>query len=275
MASPEPQHFFPPERPQAHGRELPLWTVLVVAAGVLLAGLGSSPGDAEDGGVAVARAAERAPSAVSRVGGAGELEGHAQLAMVSSAGEASRSTADRDDAVDGERERSTRSDVGSTGPDTREQIREGGLRVVGDDVRGPGKEPNEAGPYRNGLRHGEWITRDHEGTIRERGSYEAGRRVGPWETFGVTGALMEWTEFEDGERHGDWRAFADDGALVGEGSHDHNLRDGEWTLWYSDGRVKERGTYVNGLREGLWEFFDDLGEPTHRSGTYRAGIKID
>ena len=32
---------------------------------------------------------------------------------------------------------------------------------------------------------------------------------------------------------------------------------------------------MNGLREGLWEFFDDLGRPTLRTGTYRAGILVD
>ena len=163
-----------------------------------------------------------------------------------------------------------------------EKSAERGSIEVGSEETAPLSRPEEvdaktreSGRHVNGFRHGEWITRDGVGVIRERGFYDAGARVGAWESYCARGLLVEVTEFADGVKQGAWRAFAPDGALIGEGRHHDGLRFEEWTVWYSDGRVKERGAYVNGLREGVWEFFDDLGELTHRSGAYRAGIKID
>lgn len=269
MTASDPQIFTPREQPPAHGRELPLWTVLVVAAGVLMAGLGSPRPDArgaERGGAVgrqrtdadaagrVAQAA-RGPRGVQLAGLEG-VRGSTHSRSVAGGPGSSRSLHGRPSAgapiEDRPEEASTPERTGGAAPRGR------GSRARVDNVL-----------------HGEWISRDRSGTIRERGAYDAGRRVGAWESFSGTGALIEFTEFVDGERHGDWRAFAPEGALIGEGRYQRDLRSEEWTMWYSDGRVKERGTYVNGLREGVWEFYDDLGELTNRSGAYRAGIKVD
>ncbi|MEM1450850.1 MAG: toxin-antitoxin system YwqK family antitoxin [Planctomycetota bacterium] len=133
----------------------------------------------------------------------------------------------------------------------------------------------EEGRFRRGVRHGEWVVVRADGTVAERGEYAEGLRQGLWQTFSSAGALLSEAHFVEGDLHGDWRMYADAGDLVGEGTYSENLRSGRWTLWYSNGSIKERGRYENGLREGLWEFYDDLGRPTLRTGTYRAGIRID
>ena len=269
MTPSDPQPFSPRKQPPAHGRELPLWAVLVVAAGVLIAGLGSPRTDARgterDGTAGGQRTDADAAGRVAHV--ARDPRG-VQLAGLEGGRGTSRS---RSVAA---RPGGSRSLHGrpSTGAPIEDRPGEASTPKPSG-----GAVPKGRGSLAqvDGVLHGEWISRDRSGTIRERGAYDAGRRVGAWESYSGTGALIEVTEFVDGERHGDWRAFAPEGALIGEGRYERDLRSEEWTMWYSDGRVKERGTYVNGLREGIWEFYDDLGELTHRSGAYRAGVKID
>lgn len=273
MTSSTPRHFVPPER-RTHGAELPLWTVLLVAAGVLVVGLKGERSSAEDGGQGVVHAAAKDGAGVTRVAAAAP-RGSSQLdAVVLVVPEAfSRVKLGTEDDGRGleavSHELCHGLDAGTT--ESSAPLVEAG--VEGRPVSAG--RSSESGPYRNGLRHGEWVVRDGNGTVRERGEFAEGRKVGAWETFDAMGLFMESVEYVAGERHGDWRAYGEDGTLVGEGAHENNLRSGLWELRYSDGRIKERGTYANGLREGLWEFFDDLGERTHRSGTYRAGIKID
>lgn len=242
----------------------------MVAAGVLLAGLGPSRPDERAGALGSARAAERTLSGQEAPVGrrAGEID---ELQLALHEGPEGHPPAARAEAG---------SQDGSLG--RAESSVEGGLQRV--EAEGTAPDPSgvdfaersrASGGWVNGLRHGVWIIRDRAGVTRERGTYDAGRRVAAWETYSATGALVQITEFLEGELHGDWRAFSSDGALIGEGRHQHNLRSGEWTLWYSDGRLKERGAYLNGLRDGGWEFFDDLGLLTQRSGVYRAGVKVD
>lgn len=270
MEPSEPQSPIRRVTPPDHGRELPLWTVLAVAAGVLLAGFGSSPTDTPRAGRDAAPAEGRVASeSMVRTASGDEVPEDVQLARVRGQGDRGTVPGEAAERPGGSRGLSEKpAERGSieVGPErTAPSIHSGGV-----DAR-----TRETGGYVNGLRHGEWITRDGAGVIRERGTYDAGRRVGAWESYCARGALVEVTEFAEGVKQGAWRAFAPDGDVIGEGRHRDGLRFEEWTLWYSDGRVKERGAYVNGLREGFWEFFDDLGELTHRSGAYRAGIKID
>lgn len=252
---------------------LPFWAVLVVAGAVLVVGLrGSTPSVAADG---------EAP------GGVPWAERGAQVAAADPRGldealplaanghrEAAASEGDAGGAADGA-ERAAGADPTDAkdplGP-FEPLLGPGGVRSLPHPDQGSAQEE---GSFRGGLRHGPWIARWPDGAVRERGTYDEGRRVGGWEFFGPSGSLMTFVEYDAGERHGDWRAYAPDGTLVGEGEHRRNLRNGLWTLRYTDGRIKERGVYAQGLREGPWEFFDDLGTLTPRSGTYRAGIKID
>ena len=140
----------------------------------------------------------------------------------------------------------------------------------------PGLEGLRAeGPFHLGSRHGEWTFYDHLGYVQEVGSYREGRRDGPWRHYARTGQMIQLAEFVEGAQEGLWRRFSQEGALIEEGSFEASSPHGRWVRRYSDGSIKERGRYEAGLREGLWEFFDDLGRPTLRTGTYRAGIRID
>lgn len=259
-------------------RELPLVTVLALAGLVLVLGLrdGASThtlaanGDA-DSADATTTVALADPASDSHDAGAPVTD---ELAPVEATGSRAladaRGPADDDEASDPTDEPLERDGDLGVAPQPRVDSNFapplGGGDVVG---------LREEGRFHRGRRHGEWISLHEDGSVRERGQYVDGMKDGLWETFSPAGSLLVEAEYVEGQMDGDWRAYADAGDLIGEGQYDENLRSGRWTLWYSNGSVKERGRYVGGLREGVWEFFDDLGRPTVRTGTYRAGIRID
>ncbi|MEM9380767.1 MAG: toxin-antitoxin system YwqK family antitoxin [Planctomycetota bacterium] len=258
-------------------RELPLVTVLALAGLVLVLGLR----DGASTRVLAANDDTASAGATTTVALAEPASGHDgaavsasdTLAPVEATGERAladgRGPSDFDLTPGGDEPRPRRDGLGVAPQprvDTAPGPQPGRAGVVG---------LREEGRFHRGVRHGEWITLHDDGSLHERGQYVDGLRDGTWETFSPAGSLLMEAEYVEGQMDGDWRIYADAGDMIGEGQYDENVRSGRWTLWYSNGSVKERGRYVGGLREGVWEFFDDLGRPTVRTGTYRAGIRID
>ena len=253
---------------------LPLVTVFMLALLALLAGRGvEAAGHAARGGPggneALAQALGRRSVA------AGGEDGSAR-GLIASGEVAARS--------------GLRAGLEATGPGERRDELTAGLdhpgaaAGQGAPVDGLSEPPSQAtdldgrrgeGSYHRGGRQGEWRFFDQQGILREVGSFSAGNRVGLWRQFASNGQLVQVAEFDDGRREGVWRRFNEAGALLEEGQYSASAPEGRWVRRYSDGSVKERGLYVSGLRDGLWEFFDDLGRPTLRTGTYRAGGRID
>lgn len=300
----------PPARPSGvQGRqELPLWAVLVVAAGVLALGLkGTNRGAAVDSSGEFVRegpthlaqlepdARDRAQSQAAGEGldGAGaQVPSAGGLVPVAVASDRSaiHRPGDGEQAADGAESGEAASDgdgrvrkallVQSGGGN--ESIVDVGLGRDGADEPSSDDRSDDAiwrglreeGSYRDGVRDGAWRAWRSDGSLRWVGNYEKGLRDGLWETYGFLGHLETELQYEAGSRHGDWRAYGESGALVEEGQYDQNHASGRWTVYYSSGQVKERGRYVHGLREGVWEFYDDLGVPTLQAGEYRAGVKI-
>lgn len=304
----------PAARPSGvQGRqELPLWAVLVVAAGVLALGLkGTSRGPALDGsgeslhglttGLAQleGNASDRAKAAGQGSGAKGFGDGSWSDAASAGLLVPVKLTGDRNAAqftgVAGDAAEGTESSEDSSGPDGRgpkallvqsgtgdgsdadaDSARDGWEELLSDDRSEDAvwRGLREEGSYRDGVRDGAWRAWRSDGSLRWVGNYREGLRDGLWETYGLLGHLETELQYEAGSRHGDWRAYGESGALVEEGQYDQNHASGRWTVYYSSGQVKERGRYVHGLREGVWEFYDDLGVPTLQAGEYRAGIKI-
>lgn len=269
-SDPFPQHGH--RRPPTF-TELPLVTVLVAAALVLVVGLrgGSAASDSDSVTASpVAGGSDQRLSMADGASGATSGPGVESLASVGPAAERS------DLGALVERDSGTVLDVARTAvhPGTEPSTEESGP-VELHDRSGLPCGLRERGSFHRGVRHGDWIVLHEGGSVRERGAYVDGMRDGLWETFTPTGMLMLEEDYLADLRHGAWRMYANSGALIGEGTYQQNAPNGRWTHWYSDGSIKERGRYEAGLREGTWEFYDDLGQPTVRSGTYRAGIRIN
>lgn len=244
-------------------------TVVALAGVVLLVGLRHDRSDrvaaAASDAVVQSDAVER--RAADEAGGLLEA-----LALAPILGDEGRAT---DEAAESDSSR-TSAPEGATSPvPGSETLRREltGSSTIGLEGRRPGLR--EEGSFRRGVRHGDWVIRADDGSILEQGRFEDGLREGPWTSFAGSGFIAAEAYYVAGEMHGPWREYGATGDLVGEGEYRENLRSGRWTLWYSDGSIKERGRYESGLREDLWEFYDDLGRPTLRTGTYRAGIRVD
>ncbi|MEM8709784.1 MAG: toxin-antitoxin system YwqK family antitoxin [Planctomycetota bacterium] len=293
-------------------QELPLWAVLVVAAGVLALGLKGTGAELHGGGAGnavsdtvVAELDAMAQGRALGAGGAASSDGaHVRadsstystgllvpVSALDELGEGRSAISSADGAESGENE----AGGAGAGVASREQK---ALLVEGD----PGHDASEGedfglderstispmdrseeaiwrglreeGSYQDGVRHGAWRAWRSDGSLRWVGNYDGGLRDGLWESYGLLGRLERELQYEAGSRHGDWRAYGESGALIEEGSYDQDHASGRWTVYYSSGQIKERGRYVHGLREGVWEFYDDLGVPTLQAGEYRAGVKI-
>lgn len=282
MSKSDPAIHFAPER-RARFRELPLWTVLFVAGVVLAFGFGGgrdrlragvSGEPAQDGFDFEGFAREDGASSSARraQSGGDQFTSNADLRSVASL--------DRSRTDDGTGTESglPKADLVGVLNDWMQQ-RGGSSSTSGPSstvhVIAVDQVPSETGSYTEGVRHGEWVSRWASGEAKSKGKYEAGLKEGLWSEYSGMGMLISEITYESGERNGLWRAYSPTGEQTGEGEYESNARCGLWTRWYSDGRIKERGTYESGLREGVWEFYDDLGEPTVRAGTYRAGVKIN
>lgn len=293
--------FSPPPRRSGqllagHGRgELPLWAVLVVAAGVLAMGLrGSRAPSVEASGdsaawndiVAAAESDSQDRAAMQNPWGRGP-DGSTKLANLVSINDAGLSSSEADRAELLARATGEGAEVfpwaplepsyevdspdsGSGDPIVDLDRRGTSSRAPGDDWNGV----REEGDFQGGVREGLWTAWRSDGTLRSRGYYAEGLRHGRWESFSQEGTLLGEVDYVSGSRHGDWRAYADDGQVLEEGQYEENAASGLWVKYYSGGSIKERGHFVNGLREGRWEFYDDVGIPTLQTGEYRAGIKV-
>ena len=73
---------------------------------------------------------------------------------------------------------------------------------------GIGDENPEAGFYKNGLKDGEWITRDGVDST----TYKEGIKNGPYKTYLIEeyiedNCLYQSGNYKDGERHGEWITY--------------------------------------------------------------------
>ena len=263
-----------PSRGGAPLRGLPFATVLTLAGVVLLLGRGGAdlPGGPSPSPFDVELAAVDAESLQAERSGEGAAPGVERLASI---------TGSRDQARQVANDAGPSSEGGEEGGPLPgldgQEVHHPAVDPAVDTAAGPpGLEGIRAeGPFHLGSRHGEWTFFDHQGYVQEVGSYRAGRRDGPWRQYARNGQMIQLAEYVQGAQEGLWRRFSREGALIEEGSYQASSPHGRWVRRYSDGSIKERGRYEAGLREGLWEFFDDLGRPTLRTGTYRAGIRID
>ena len=114
-----------------------------------------------------------------------------------------------------------------------------GSRVVGEST----------GLLRGGKSHGQWVTRNTDGTAILEGSYVDGRKHGQWVERLGNGLVWEGP-YVDGKRHGRWINRYADGTVDG-GSYVDGKKHGQWVERYASGWVKE-GSYAHGKRHGRW-----------------------
>lgn len=71
-----------------------------------------------------------------------------------------------------------------------------------------------SGKYKNGMRHGVWITHHANGKLQSEGRYDLGLEQGNWKYYYENGDMEAKGPFVDGKLHGNWTFYYTDGKTV-------------------------------------------------------------
>ncbi|HIF39992.1 MAG TPA: toxin-antitoxin system YwqK family antitoxin [Planctomycetes bacterium] len=272
-------HLFPEHRRGPRGlypspselANLPLWTVLACALGVLLLNFGLRSPTSElhaaalEGDVALAEGGEGFDP--DRGEGATELGTplRSPVRLDASSGSPGRDAdgAPRAGAPGG-------GGAGESSQDARRALSE---EDEGQDDSKVGLRAAR-GMVRDGQRVGMWEIFYDNGNRHAKGKYEDDLRDGRWEFWSESGGLSRSGEYRDGVQEGAWSEWHPNGSRRSEQTYRQGLLTSIHTLWYTNGQVKETGLYVGGLRQGPWQFYDFQGNPDKRTGTYLNGRRV-
>lgn len=272
-------HLFPEHKRGPRGvypshsalADLPLWTVLACALGVLLWNLGMR------GPTSELHAAEFGGS-VALAEGAGESNPDRVRGATTGAGTLPTSPVRLDASTgilgvgDGDSGGSAFGEGGAedSSHDARRALSGGGDGLRDSDV-GLGVA---RGMVRDGQRVGMWETFHENGERHAKGRYEDDRREGRWQFWSDSGSLSLSGGYRDGLREGAWSGWHPSGSRRSEQTYRQGRLTSIHTLWYSNGQVKETGLFVSGLRQGPWQFYDFQGNPDKRTGSYLNGQRV-
>jgi antitoxin component YwqK of YwqJK toxin-antitoxin module len=87
-------------------------------------------------------------------------------------------------------------------------------------------------------------------TGKTQGSFRNGKKHGPWVSYHDNGKLDYKGTYKDGKQHGPWVWFYDNGQLRFKGTYKNGEWDGPWVTYNKDGTKdkKNTGTYKNGKK---------------------------
>lgn len=123
-------------------------------------------------------------------------------------------------------------------------------------------QPQSAGSYDHGKKHGAWIEYDENGKQRATESWDHGVASGVFTYYDAAGKPLAQTTITAGT--GDWIEYDLAGNKVAQGHLADGAREGHWT--FADGE----GDYEKGKREGVWVRFDKPGGAKLAEGPYKA-----
>ena len=109
----------------------------------------------------------------------------------------------------------------------------------------------DRGSFKEGLRHGEWISFYENGQVKNRGRYLAGQKEGLWSGYYRSGQLFY------------------------RGAYKANQKDGSWVSYYEDDTLFYQGAYLLGKETGEWTAFNPDGSVwDYKTGVFEAGVKV-
>lgn len=113
------------------------------------------------------------------------------------------------------------------------------------------------GEYKEGKKHGLWISFFADGTKASEGSYRDGQKDGPWTLYHPNGHKKSDAMFADGKY-----------TVLYTSYHQNGQR--RWQRRYNE----ITGTSADGTKEGVWLDYEEDGENVRRRMTYRRGSKV-
>ena len=108
------------------------------------------------------------------------------------------------------------------------------------------------------------------------GTFRNGKKHGPWVSYHVNGQLSEKGNYKNGKEEGPWVHCWEDGQLWAKGTYKNGRREGPWVELWEDGQLWEKGTSKNGNKEGPWVHYNRDGTVNEEyTGTFKNGKKVD
>jgi antitoxin component YwqK of YwqJK toxin-antitoxin module len=106
------------------------------------------------------------------------------------------------------------------------------------------------GSFRNGKKHGPWVTYWDNGRLNYKGTYKNGKKDGPWVEYHKNGQLKEKGTFKNGKPDGPWVGNWNNGQIRTKGTHKDGKPDGPYVGYNKDGTVWEKytGTFKDGVK---------------------------
>lgn len=94
----------------------------------------------------------------------------------------------------------------------------------------------EEGTYEDGIRSGEWITRNVEGEVIIKANYKADKLDGDYFQYHYKRALKLEAHFEEGKPVGYWKYYNDRGRVIKEGRYEGGTPTGIWKIYDKKGK---------------------------------------
>jgi antitoxin component YwqK of YwqJK toxin-antitoxin module len=69
------------------------------------------------------------------------------------------------------------------------------------------------GSFRNGKKHGPWVSYHDNGQVFSQGTYKNDKEDGPWVVYYKNGQLLSKGTLKDGKMDGPWVGYNDDGTV--------------------------------------------------------------
>lgn len=104
-----------------------------------------------------------------------------------------------------------------------------------------------------------WKYFNQEGKLIRQEGYKEGKKHGLFLTYYDNGKIAEQENFVEGRQSGMWLQYYENGKKKLEAEFSNGMRNGKFYMYYDSGRIKLMGRYTNDLRDKTWIFYDEKG----------------
>ena len=81
------------------------------------------------------------------------------------------------------------------------------------------------GSFRNGKKHGPWVSYHDNGKLESKGTHKDGNQHGPWNEYHKNGKLKSKGTYKDGNQHGPWVHYWENGQLFYKGTNKYSTKE--------------------------------------------------
>ena len=128
-----------------------------------------------------------------------------------------------------------------------------------------------SGNYLNGDKHGKWILRNNDGTLKAEESYVNGEMDGKWLWYRPDGVKEKEGTNKNGLTHGLWSPWNNAHHKKDEKTYVNGNLDGAITIWHEDGTKEREGIIRGNEPEGNWTYYNSDGTVDFRFD-YGSGL---